>query len=227
MGKPAGRAVLAVFIVALLASTPARAQAQVPPAYDAPPPGAPAPFALAPPPRPGGVFVELRGSSPKVRLERMVGQLRVPVCYAPCRLVLPTSELYVIGGDGVRSTSVFSLPTDRPQVTLDVDAGSSSALAGGAVLMLVGIVVGYVGYAVFIAGGLADTLNADNGTTTHDAAAGVFIGLGGLALAGVGLIIALNAHTTVRSSTGSVFTDAPPRPRRRPAIALTPRGLEF
>jgi len=246
------RAVVAVFLTSLLVSTPARAQAPSPPPasaapYDAPAPSAPpvisAPAppmapALVPPQYPqypgypgmnagGGVYVELRANSPNVRIERLAGHLRVPVCYAPCRQVLPINEVYAIGGNGVRSTSNFTLPNDRPQVTLDVQAGSSAALAGGAILMAGGVAAVYVGYFVFVFGSLSAIDEPSNSTTPHHTnAAGLALVVGGAVVAGIGLVMALGARTTVRSSTGNEFSQSPRR-RQRPAIALTPRGLEF
>jgi hypothetical protein len=221
------RPVVSVFVASLLASTPVYAQrpAPPPPAYDAPAAPAPLPWVPVPPvaPRPGGVYVELRASSPNVRIERLVGQLRAPVCYAPCRKVLPVNDVYIIGGDGVRSTSQFTLPEDRPQVTLDVKAGSTAQLAGGAGLILLGLIAGYVGYFVYLAGLVSELETGSHTGIT----AGIGIGVGGLALMGVGLVVVLSARTTVTTSTGATFTSAPARRRKRPALALTPRGLEF
>ena len=44
---------------------------------------------------------------------------------------------------------------------------------------------------------------------------------------GVGTYLVATAHTNVTTSSGVTFSRAPGRPRRRPALALTPRGLEL
>ena len=215
----AGKAAIAVLLASLVASLPVRAQAPgqapaaAPPAYDSPPPAAPPVVA------PDGVYVVIHTSSPGVRIDRVVGQsAQVPVCVAPCRQVLPRNNIYVIDGAGIRATSRFMLPDDRNQLTLDVDAGSSARLGVGVLLTIVGFGIAYVGL-------LAVAANSVSGNDRGPSAALVAGGFGA-GIAGVYLVS--TSHTTVVSSTGSVFTRAPARPRaRRPAVALTPRGLEF
>jgi hypothetical protein len=177
----------------------------------------------------GGVYVELRASSPNVRIERVIGQLRVPVCYAPCRLVLPRSNVYVIGGNGVQPSSQFVLPDDRPQVTLDVQAGSSARMAGGGILAGVGLLTAYAGLIILAANDARNppTTFTQDGTRPPSTGTGTVLLLGGLTVGVVGLYMALGTHTIVRSSTGSVFTESPRRALKPPAIAFTSRGLEF
>jgi hypothetical protein len=174
--------------------------------------------------------VELRADAPNVRIERVMGSVHVPVCYAPCRMVLPRDNVYVVGGTGVRYSSPFVLPYDRPHVTLDVDTGSSSRLSFGAFLIGAGLIVGYTGMLILAPHG--DMYSNDpyappihNSQERNRTGTGML--LGGLALGTVGLIVVLSTQTTVRSSTGIVIGQSPPRPRKRPAVALTERGLEF
>jgi hypothetical protein len=243
--KHAGRAALAVFLASLLVSLPALAQApynappvqpeQQPPAAPqvpapwvpvtppmAPPPMAPPPMATPPmaPPMPG-VYVELRADSVGVRISEVVGEALVPVCYMPCRTVLPRNRLYVIDGPGIKATSRFMLPDDRSQLTLDVQAGSKVQQMGGAVLLVGGLGAAYMGL-------LFEGDGAASGTGNHQAG-GWFV-LGGLAAAAVGVFFLVSAQTKVQSSSGTSFSEAPPAPprrARRPAVALTARGLEF
>lgn len=177
----------------------------------------------------GGVFVELRTSTPKVRIDRVLSDGgTIPVCTVPCRQVLPRNAVYVITGDGVRTTSRFVLPDDRDHVTFDVQAGSSSQLLGGALLAGGGLLVAYFGLLVAASSGFPDpsstTSSSNNSSTRNTVGATMLVG-GGLAAA-LGLYLTLRSHTTVSSSTGSRFTDNP-RPRKRSRFALTGRGLEF
>lgn len=216
------------------APTPGSAPAPgyAPPPGNAPPPGYPPQGYYPPPgagwgapPAPRWVAVDVRSDDPRVRIDRVVGDSRVPVCSTPCRKMLDTGSIYVIEGDGVRATRQFVLPDDRNAVTLDVQAGSSARFATGVILVGAGVVVSYVGALVWEAGTLSDL-----GSSSHTNAArtGGTMVLVGVPAALIGLYLTVTTHTSVSSSTGATFTlDAPPQPRRRPWIALTPRGLEF
>jgi hypothetical protein len=179
----------------------------------------------------GGVYVELRTDNPNVRIDRVVDGNYLPVCFAPCRKVLPRHDIYVITGDGVRSTSNFVLPDDRASVTLDVQAGSSARQVAGGVLMAGGIITAYVGLVVYAGGLGADRPASTTGSSSSQTNPGGMIAAGiGVGAALVGLFLSSTSHTTVVSSTGNTFTDATPPPtppRKRAAVALTPRGLEF
>ena len=244
--------------VILAGSAPARAQSGYPPPAGAPPPGAaptpwgapdPNPYPYPPPgaPPPGQwgappalgaaapgygprwVHVVMNSDDPRTRIDRVVaGGGILPVCFAPCDKMLDSGSLYVIEGDGVRATTRFVLPDDRDSVTLDVQAGSTARVAGGAILLGAGLLSAYIGALVWSAGSVN---NADGFNTPGqgDSAVSVgrtmvVVGLGGAAL---GLYLALSSHTTVNSSTGSTFTRDTTRPRAWPLLALTPRGLAF
>jgi len=201
-----------------------------PPPAGYPPQGYPAPGAYpgwGPPPVPRWVFVELNSDDPRARIDRVIGNNRVPACYAPCRKMLDTTSIYVIGGDGVRTTSQFVLPDDRDKVTLDVQAGSSARMAGGIVLLGAGVVVSYLGLPVWEAGQISQIDSSGNSSSNGTVRTGETMVLVGVPAVILGLYLTITTHTTVNSSTGSTFTQDAPRPRKRPWIALTARGLEF
>ena len=172
------------------------------------------------------VYVELRSDDPRVRIDRVVGGARVAVCFTPCRKMLETNSLYIIAGDGVRSTSQFMLPDDRNAVTLDVQAGSTARVAGGAVLIGAGIVSTYIGALLWEVGAFSQLSDNSTNRRTNATQVGETMVIVGIPAALVGLYLVVTSHTSVNSSTGSTFTRAPP-PRHRFPIALTPRGLEF
>ncbi len=164
-----------------------------------------------------------------MRIDRVVGNNRVPACYAPCRKMLDTGSVYVIEGDGVRATSQFVLPDDRDKVTLDVQAGSSTRLAGGVIVLGAGVVIGYLGLFLWETGKLSvdPSSSSTPSDTAHTGETMMLIGLPAIIL---GLYLTISSHTSVTSSTGSTFTQetpSAPRSGHRPWIALTPRGLEF
>jgi len=204
-----------------------------PPGY--PPPGYPPPGYPPPgypgwgPPPPRWVFVDLNSDDPHVRIDRIVGNSRIPACYAPCRKMLDTGSVYVIAGDGVRATSQFALPDDRDKVALDVRAGSSSRLAGGVILLAGGVGFAYLGFYVWELGKIG-SIDGSSSSADRSAHTGETMMLISLPVAILGLYLTITSHTSVTSSTGSTFTqEVPraPRPGHRPWIALTPRGLEF
>jgi hypothetical protein len=189
------------------------------------PPGAPGGYA---PPDGGFIRVDVKGDAPGVRLDRVVGPgATAPICFAPCSRVLSRNNLYVIQGDGVRTTSQFLLPDDRPEVELKVHAGSAARQMGGTALIVVGIVAAYVG----LLATAATAATADDGTETRRSGpttASVGLLGGGVAVALGGLFLVLGSNTTVNSSTGATFTKAdPPRKRARSTVAVTANGLEF
>jgi hypothetical protein len=180
-----------------------------------------------PPAAPATIDVDLQANNPNVRLDRMVGNLTVPVCLAPCRRSLPRDGIYVIQGDGVPATSRFQLPDDRQRVTLDVHAGSSGRRIVGATLIVAGVVAAYAGLLA------ADANSLGNGSDTSSSGGVWAPSSWTLALLGGGLVatlagayLCLTTHTTVVSSTGNTFTVAPAA-RKHSRFALTPRGLEF
>jgi hypothetical protein len=194
-----------------------------------PPPGAYPGWGTPPPPR--WVLVELNSDDPRVRIDRVVGNNRVPACYAPCGKMLDTGSVYVIGGDGVRATSQFVLPDDRDKVTLDVQAGSSARVAGGIILLGAGIASTYLGFLVWELGKISEIDSTTTSSSSNGVRTGATMMLIGIPAAVIGLVLTITTHTTVSSSTGSTFTQETTRPGKRPWLAFTPRltpfGLEF
>jgi hypothetical protein len=202
-----------------------------PPAYPyfMPNPGMPGTLQPANPYSMGGVFVEIKSSSRPVRLDRVIspGQT-MPVCMSPCRQVLPRNSVYIITGDGVRSTSQFVLPDDRDRVVLDVKPGSSGDVVFGAVAAGAGLISMYVGL-IFVAASEiktnGDSYYQENRNTGPGKTVGGAMIVGGLIAGIVGLYYIFSTKTEVTSSTGAHFTETPAPKRSR--FALTARGLEF
>jgi len=174
----------------------------------------------------------MRSDDPRTRIDRVIpGGGAAPVCFSPCNKMLESNSLYVIQGDGVRSTTRFLLPDDRDSVDLNVQAGSSARVAGGAILMGAGIVTAYIGLFVWAAGVANNSIDsslAGMPRNDHSVAVGETMVVAGLAGGLLGLYLAVSTHTTVTSSSGTTFTrDTTAPPRQRPRIALTPTGLVF
>lgn len=177
----------------------------------------------------GGVFVEVKSASRPVRLDRVISPgMTVPVCVSPCRQVLPRNSVYVITGDGVRTTSQFVLPDDRNRVVLDVKPGSSGNVVFGAVAAGAGLVSMYVGL-VFVAASEFKEASYSYNERERDTGPGKTVGgvmlVGGLLAGIVGLYYLLSTKTEVTSSTGAHFSETPAPKRSR--LALTARGLAF
>lgn len=179
---------------------------------------------------PGGVYVEVRTSSSNVRIDRVLAPgSTMTVCFAPCRKILPRNSVYVITGDGVRSTSNFILPDDRDRIILDVKAGSTWQGLGGGVLLGGGGVVAYFGLILLLASAAA----TGDSYSTNSSNSGALKAVGGGMLAGgilaglLGLYLLSDSHTSVKSSTGAQFSGTPAPPGKRARFALTARGLEF
>jgi hypothetical protein len=177
----------------------------------------------------GGVLVTVRSSSRPVRIDRVINPgFTIPVCVSPCRQVLPRNSVYVITGEGIRSTSPFVLPDDRDQVVLDVKPGSSGDTAVGAIALGVGLISAYVGVVLLAASAVRSDQDAYYERKSEDT--GRVRTVGGVMVAGgvvagiVGLYYLFHAKTEVTSSTGSQFTEAPSKPGR---FALTAQGLVF
>lgn len=181
-------------------------------------------------PRSGGVYVELQADDPNTRIDRIVESTAVPVCLAPCRQILDRNSIYVIGGDGITSTSRFTLLDSADSLTLNIKAGSLSRSAGGGALLFVGGVLGLAGLLIEGLSSVAAASIENQGGNTN-VARGNVVALGmmaiGLSAAAIGFCLKRTARTTVTSSTGATFSESPSGKRTRPLFALTPRGIEF
>ena len=176
------------------------------------------------PPAAGGVFVDLQSSDQSVRIEQVMGNgVTSPVCHLPCRKVLTRDALYVIRGDGMPATSSFVLPSDRSDLTLTVRPGSRAGRIAGMTLMLVGVAAIAVGYAL----SPADAAVVKDSPPPPAHPWGLLVGLGGIGAAGLGFGLWWGNETRVSSSSGRTFAETPRAAHKRPALALTARGLEF
>ncbi len=169
-----------------------------------------------------GVHVDLEANDARVRIDELHPDgTTTPVCVAPCAKVLSRSSLYVIQGDGMPSTTPFTLPEDRRDLFLSVSAGSNAKRRFGIAAMAVGLPAMVVAF-------MFSPADAPPEEQRRVGAWPALLGLGSLVLTGVGAWLWWKGGTRVASSTGHSFTSAPPAVRRRyPALALTARGLEF
>jgi hypothetical protein len=197
--------------VALLLALEPRAAAQTRPA---PPP--PASSAVRP-------VVEVRG--PRGALESRAKPASGPgheddddegwreVCPLPCRAALDPALEYRIAG-GAPSTDVFRLPPNRPNLYLDVDAGSRGARVAGIVFIPVGATVLTGGLLVGLIGGAFEQ---------DQTAIGGFFAAGlGAAMMTAGIVLVRVNRTSVRA-----VTPGEPALRLASGLALTARGLAF
>lgn len=171
----------------------------------------------------GDVVVDLQSADRSVRIDQLlVDGTSESVCTVPCRKALPRDGRYVIRADGLPGTSPFLLPDDRSDLTLVVNPGSRRGRITGITLALIGAAATFVGFT--LAGGDPDPHAPPSPLRPW----GLLIGLGGMAVGGIGAGIWLSNETRVWSSSGRSFaTAAPPPARKRPAVAFTARGLEF
>ena len=126
----------------------------------------------------------------------------------------------------MRSTSKFQLPDDRNSVVLDVQAGSTARLAGGAILFGAGLLTAYIGLLAWEAGAVSNISPGSSTSADRATRVGETLVIIGLPATLLGIYLAVTTHTTVTSSSGATFTRETPT-RRWPRLALTPRGLEF
>jgi len=172
-----------------------------------------------------GVVVDLQTADPSVRIDMVMGDgTTSPICSVPCRKALPRAALYVIRGDGMPATTRFLLPSDRSDLTLSVTPGSRTGRIAGMSLVLVGAAAMLVGF-MFSPGDSHDA--PQDGAPRYTYGWAPIVGLAGIGVAGVGAGIWWGSETRVSSSTGRTFSQAPRARRKRSALALTARGLEF
>lgn len=169
-----------------------------------------------------GVFVDLQSHDATVRIDMVMGDgTTSPMCSVPCRKALPRAALYVIRSDDLRATSPFLLPSDRSDLTLSVRPGSRSGRIAGMSLTAAGAVAMVVGFM------FSPADNFDDKSGRPPPAWPAILDLGGIVVGTVGAVIWWRSEPRVSSSSGRTFSEAPRAPRRRPAVALTARGLEF
>jgi hypothetical protein len=170
----------------------------------------------------GGVVVDLESYDRTVRIDMVMGDgTTSPMCSVPCRKALPRAALYVIRSDALAATSPFLLPSDRSDLTLSVRPGSRAGRIAGMSLLAAGAVAMVVGFM------FSPADNFDDKAAHPPPAWPAILGLGGIVAGTVGAVIWWRSEPRVSSSSGRTFSEAPRAPRRRPALALTARGLEF
>lgn len=76
------------------------------------------------------------------------------MCSPPCQRRLPRAALFRITGTGVTTSSIFSLPARRPEVTLQVDTGIARWYWAGVVAAIAGgtFILGSVGPRIALGG---------------------------------------------------------------------------
>jgi len=173
-----------------------------------------------------GVWVELHTDDSAVRIERIQNGEAIPVCAAPCKQRLPRDGTYRIAGDGITPSQSFDLSAER-WVRLDVKAGSSTRRNLGVGLGIAGSATVLTSSFYFLLIGLAGFPDGPPASQQQVTTAEALL-ISGLAAGVIGLVLVLTCSTEVRSSNGATFSSAPEAARhKRPAIVLTPRGLEF
>ena len=180
------------------------------------------PYGAPQPQTDDGVRVDITADNPAVRLIRVDGDRETDICAAPCGVVVPRKAEYQLAGEGIVRTSRFTLPDNRPDLHLYVDAGSASRRTAG-------IVLGVAGYGMFVAADLFLEVEGKGNTQTlssHTRNVGLALVGSGLVLGTVGLVLILTTRTRVATSSGVTFSHLS-RSGRRTAIRLTPAGLEF
>jgi len=166
-------------------------------------PKAPAPLAQAD----GTPLVHVIADSPKVQLRLLVsswsgvmwgpgggyysGSSSSPVCMAPCDKVVDAgSQMFFFDGSGITRSSEFQLSGLGPEVTINVNSGSSALRGGGIAMIVIGAVASVVGAFAVGIGYLAEPQDQPSKT-----GGGVAIGTG-LAMVGGGIAMMVGARTT-------------------------------
>ncbi len=145
-------------------------------------------------PAPGEVTVTFEGDDGALELLRLVEGPRsksgradsgyVSVCQAPCSRLLPSADLYLVGGEGIRLSAAFHL-IEHQTVRVQAKAGSVSALLTALVLVTLGT-LGAIGGSVGLVFAVRDSSESGPalvGLSLGAALAGVASVLGGAVLA--------------------------------------------
>jgi hypothetical protein len=124
------------------------------------------------------------------------------VCSAPCDRELPLTGEYRLKGDGLTDSNPFHLEgAPGSHIVLEVSNGTKTGVALGGTAIGLGLYGSYIGMLIVLSARDEYTGEPDKGAQ----AAGVILGLAGLALAGVGTaVIVSNWHTGVTQSAASL-----------------------
>ena len=178
-----------------------------------------------------GIFVELHADDPKTRIYRIAPATGVatPVCRAPCRKMLDRDATYVIDGEGIATTSAFTLPDDADEILLEVEAGSSTKRWVGGAMEVAGGASIVGGLYVLLTSGMGGVRpqSGEPDPRASDARFAYVAMVAGFIPLVVGQILLHTGRTSVITSNGAAFTSRPAPAGATPRIALTPRGLVF
>jgi len=136
------------------------------------------------------------------------------VCTGPCTTTVQHGELYRVDGKGVSTSSEFQFDSGSGPVHLKAEVGSPGELAGGVVVLGVGVLGLYFGTA------LLDVREANHGS------AGLIVALGAAAVLG-GFALLIDSGRTTLDFNASPSVSRVPRLNLGGGFALTPKGIEF
>ena len=123
------------------------------------------------------------------------------VCSSPCDRDLPLTGEYKIKGDGLTDSNPFHLEgAPGGHIVLEVSNGTKTGVALGGTAIGLGLYGSYIGMLIAVSARDEYSGETDKGAQ----AAGIILGLAGLALAGVGTaVIVSNWHTGVSQTEGA------------------------
>ncbi len=150
-------------------------------------------------PAPGEIEVSFDGDDPNLELLRLVegpeskGRARVDsgyvsVCRVPCSKLLPSADLYLVAGDGVRPSIAFHL-LEQTAVRVQAKAGSLSSFTTAIVLATLGTMS-------LIGGSLGLYFAAKDTSANGPALVGLTLGSALVGLAGIVGGAALGSSTS-------------------------------
>lgn len=149
-----------------------------------------------------------------------------PVCQAPCTISVDSAASYRIGGDDVKRSSRFMLPTGMAPISLQTSAGNAHAYRAGVALMSIGSVVTLGGILALLF--VSPSRRFDpmtNQVVSTDYTGPLVVGLLpaalGLATLGGGVALYLLNRTSVRLEGGMRLATL------GRGLYLSPQGLAF
>ena len=116
------------------------------------------------------------------------------VCAAPCTARVPIDGTYQVVGEGMPASALFSLPTDRNDVRIEVHPGNAATHDVATVVLIVGSVLAGAGL-VLLAG---DALAGTTSLSRPDMQTGLALAGAGAVGLGVSIPLLIANATTVR-----------------------------
>lgn len=172
--------------------------------------------------------VRFSADDPRATLQKGGGGGFFDACKAPCAGRVSASGVYRVGGDGIRPSDPFRLPSGRDSVSIDAKTASKSTTVVGAIMGVGGGFLAYVGGMLYLLGSSNDTRITDDGQDRYLTpeerenmqTAGGALFVTGAVVGTVGLVMLLKQT--------EVTTSQRPKPRTaKPGVRLTARGLVF